>query len=141
MNKKRRENYQKNRDVICKQKMIYRHKKNKNIKYLFELGISKTKEYKQLMRIKRRILFKNAGSLTIETIQKVYEDNIKKYGTLTCYICLQSIIFGNDHLEHKIPLSRGGTNEKKNLAVACQHCNNRKYTKTEKEYRNWLMNK
>src|SRR3990167_4216203 len=46
--------------------------------------------------------------LSIKTIQLVYEDNIRKYGTLTCYLCLRQIKFGNDHLEHKIPLSRGG---------------------------------
>ena len=61
--------------------------------------------------------------LSIQTIQVVYEDNIKKYGTLTCYLCLNPIEFKQDSLEHKTPLSRGGTNEYNNLAVACKKCN------------------
>ena len=72
--------------------------------------------------------------LTIKRIQQVYEDNIKLYSTLTCYLCLKPIPFGKDHLEHKIPLSRGGTNEKDNLDIACQHCNLTKNNKTVAEF-------
>lgn len=108
----------------------------------------RSKEYKiwhsknrDLLRAKhhnRLILEKNAGELTVETIQRVYEDNIKKYGTLTCYLCLNLIPFKKDHLEHKYPLSRGGTNLYENLAVACQRCNITKKDKTEEEYRHYL---
>lgn len=73
--------------------------------------------------------------LTLEIFQKVYEDNIKKYGTLTCYLCENPVPFKKDNLEHKIPLSRGGSNLYENLAVSCQKCNCRKGTKTEEEYR------
>jgi len=34
-------------------------------------------------------------------------------------------------VEHIVPLSRGGTNALDNLALACQGCNNRKYTNIE----------
>ena len=71
-------------------------------------------------------------------IQKIYEENIKQNGTLTCYLCKQQIPFGDDHLEHKIPLSRGGTNEKANLDIACKTCNFKKQNKTEEEYRKEL---
>ncbi len=85
---------------------------------------------------KRRIKIK---SINFETIQYVYETNIKKYGTLTCYLCLNPIPFGarQDHLEHKIPLSRGGDNEKENLDIACQNCNCSKNNKTEQEFREY----
>ena len=75
------------------------------------------------------------NNLSIKIIQMVYEDNIKLYGTLTCYLCLKPILFGKDHLEHKIPLSRDGTNLRENLDIACQVCNLRKNNKTEEEYR------
>ncbi len=81
---------------------------------------------------KRRLLDKG---LKTKTIQLVYEDNIKKYGTLTCYLCELPIEFGKDSLEHKTPLSRGGTNLYENLEVACQKCNHKKHSKTEEEYR------
>ncbi len=110
-----------------------RHKLGISKKY--NLGLSHTKEYKKMTRQKRKAFMKGGGKLSIQTIQQVYEDNIKRFGTLTCYLCLQPIPFGKDHLEHKTPLIRGGTNEYNNLAIACQHCNCKKHTKTEVEYR------
>ena len=98
-------------------------------------GFSYTKEYKKLQRQKRKALVRGGGELPIKRIQLVYEDNIKKYGTLTCYLCLTPVEFKKDHLEHKIPLSRGGTNEYNNLAIACQRCNCKKHARTEEEYR------
>ena len=77
-----------------------------------------------------------AEDLRVETIQLVYEDNIKQYGTLTCYLCLKPIPFGKDHLEHKNPLSRGGSNKYDNLGVSCQSCNCKKGRKTVDEFLN-----
>lgn len=115
----------------------YRHRKGISKEYRSEYsGISFTKEYRKLHRKMYKYLRKNAGELTVNIIQFIYEDNIKRYGTLTCYLCLQPIEFGKDHLEHKIPLSRGGTNARENLDIACQKCNNKKFNKTEAEYRN-----
>ncbi len=87
---------------------------------------------------RHRVLIKD---LKLKTVQKVYEDNIKKFGTLTCYLCEEPIEFGKDHLEHKIPLSREGTNDYENLAVACQKCNCSKGNRTEIEYRDKIGKK
>ena len=54
-------------------------------------------------------------------------------------MCEKSIEFGNDSIEHKIPLCRGGTNEKNNLAIAHLKCNHIKHRKTEKEFRNEVI--
>lgn len=86
----------------------------------------------KVSRLKRQRLLKD---LAIITVQRVYEDNIKKYGTLTCYLCEKPIQFGNDHLEHKIPVSRGGNSLYGNLGVACARCNGRKGIYTEQEYK------
>ncbi len=99
-------------------------------------------KYPDLLR-KRKKLYKKiynalrtkAGILTVQTIQQVYEENIKQYGTLTCIYCLKPIEFSKDTLEHKQPLSRGGTNEKNNLAIACFRCNSTKKNQTETEFR------
>lgn len=77
--------------------------------------------------------------LTVQTIQRVYEDNIKRYGTLTCYLCLEPIKFGEDHLEHKTPISRGGNSQYNNLDIACRKCNQSKSSKTEVEYREEII--
>lgn len=86
---------------------------------------------------KRRSLEVGVGALTYEKIQRVYEDNIKKHGTLTCILCDKSIIFGQDSLEHLIPLSRGGTNDYENLGVAHKICNSGKGKKTLIEWREY----
>ena len=101
-------------------------------------GISYTKEYKKLQRQKRKYFEKGGGELPIKRIQLIYEDNIKKYGTLTCYLCLKPIEFRQDSIDHKIPLSRNGTNEYSNLAIAHRSCNSKKNIKTEKEYKKCL---
>ena len=120
-------------------KKEHRHKTGFSKKYISECSVSKTREYKKLQRQKRKALMRGGGRLSIKTIQLVYEDNIKKYGTLTCYLCIKPIKFGKDNLEHRIPLIRGGTNHYDNLAIACQCCNYKKHHKTEEEYRNHIQ--
>ena len=100
------------------------------------------KEYKRTHRLQNRIYQlkrkHNLLDLSIQTVQQTYEDNIKKYGTLTCYLCEKSIEFGNDSIDHKIPLSRGGNSLYENLAVAHRKCNSIKGIKTETEYREYI---
>ncbi|MCK4325513.1 HNH endonuclease [bacterium] len=72
--------------------------------------------------------------LTKATIQQVYEDNIKKYGRLTCVLCFKPIEFGDDSLEHLTPLTRKGTNNYDNLGVAHYVCNCKKHTMTLEEW-------
>lgn len=43
------------------------------------------------------------------------------------------------HVDHKIPLSRGGSNSLDNLAISCEKCNLQKGTKTADEFRIWRL--
>ena len=79
----------------------------------------------------RRALLKG---LTAETVQRVYEDNIKQFGTLTCILCGKLVEFADSSLEHLTPLSRGGTNNYDNLGVAHKHCNYKKHAMTLDEW-------
>ena len=88
---------------------------------------------------RRRGWMVNAGDLTLEKIQTTYETNIWVYGRLTCELCMKPIVFGEDSLEHFIPLARGGTNELENLGVAHGSCNSSKGKKNLEEWHEWLI--
>ena len=51
-----------------------------------------------------------------------------------CPYCLKMLRDGDYHIEHKTPLSRGGTNDAKNLQIVCRLCNLRKQRRTHQEY-------
>lgn len=54
----------------------------------------------------------------------------------TCYLCGRGPLKLDEiHLDHKIPISRGGSHTRDNLAVACATCNVRKGALTAAEYR------
>lgn len=109
----------KNRDKLIGWRKEYKEKNKERVKLSHKVS-----------KHRRR----SAGKLSVKLLQSVYEDNIKKYGTLTCYLCEKPIPFGQDNLEHKFPISRGGRNNYENLAVACALCNHKKKNKTLEEY-------
>lgn len=52
-----------------------------------------------------------------------------------CYLCRAPLTAKITHMDHRKPLSRGGSHWPANLAPACKHCNLSKNNKTEAEYR------
>lgn len=50
-----------------------------------------------------------------------------------CYYCDDTLVLY--HIEHKVPLSRGGIDGLENICLSCAPCNKKKYTKTEEEFR------
>jgi hypothetical protein len=96
-----------------------------------EKGILSRKQSKA----NRRAREKQAGKLTTETIKEVYDENINRFGELTCVYCLENCE-QDWHLEHKTPLCRKGTNKKENLTISCPTCNLKKARKTEEEFSN-----
>ncbi len=136
LKKKATQYYIKNKIRISKWSDNYYELNKEYIKKRAKKWYTKNKDKIKFYHRKQTALRKKrCGILTVKTIQQVYTDNIKKYGVLTCYLCFKPIAEKKDNLEHKTPLSRGGTNEYKNLAVAHQRCNSRKRTLTEMEYR------
>ena len=55
-----------------------------------------------------------------------------------CAYCGRRIAQADSEVEHKVPLSRGGSNSLSNLPVACTSCNREKGNKTAAEYRAWI---
>lgn len=133
---KRNEIYRKqNIEKKAKYDRIYREK-NKDLiasKRLANLEqISKVvKEYRRSERGKacinnsngkRRSRLKNSDVNTEDILN--LKNNAKN-----CYWCNKKLIKNKTHIDHYIPLSKGGEHILSNLVISCSTCNNKKYTK------------
>ena len=86
-------------------------------------------EKKSAQRQQRRALKANAdGTSTAEQIKARFQ-----YHENRCYYCGDNE--SGLHVEHRIPLSRGGSNWPANLVPSCPSCNLQKGTKTETEFK------
>ena len=57
----------------------------------------------------------------------------KESPKVRCYLCGKLIPIGHRHVDHIIPLAKGGAHRPSNLAVACDHCNLHKSAKLPNE--------
>lgn len=62
---------------------------------------------------------------------------IFKRDNYTCVYC--SAIGGKLEGDHKIPISKGGTNNLDNLVTACRRCNRQKKDKSVEEFLAWRV--
>jgi HNH endonuclease len=91
---------------------------------------SRAKEHRRRLRF---IKAKYLTYMTRFTIEKVKLKNIKKFGKLTCTYCKKSI--RNFHIDHRIPITKKGTNHINNLCIACPCCNFSKNNLTAKQFK------
>ena len=72
---------------------------------------------------------------TVEGADAITQEQFRSfYYSDTCYYCGKKIEGRNKTIDHKIPISKGGTNAIENLCVCCQSCNSKKNNKTEAEF-------
>lgn len=90
---------------------------------------------------KRDIIKRGAdGNHTTQDIEQLYD----RQGGLCAYCGVE--LKHKYEVDHVIPLSRGGSNNKSNLALACQYCNRSKGSKLLSEWVNepsvqWIIEK
>lgn len=119
-----------NKDAIAEKRKEYReNNKNKLAEYMkswWQANPEKRKEHKS----RRRWLKKNAtGSHTADDIKAQHK---RQKGR--CYYC--SCKVGKSyHVDHVIPLTRGGSNGPENIVIACQFCNISKKDKMPHEWK------
>lgn len=74
----------------------------------------------------------NGGRYNGDDLKLLFEKQDGK-----CFYCGELIYSSFDkelHVDHKIPLSRGGKNDISNIALACSKCNLSKHTQTAEEF-------
>jgi hypothetical protein len=85
---------------------------------------------------RRKAMVKGAR---IEKLPYRYEQKLFAEQMGLCWYCFQKMEWPLDrekvHLEHKIPLVRGGDHGMSNLCLTCADCNRRKHTCTDQEFR------
>lgn len=72
-----------------------------------------------------------------------WEKEILEYGRIrkamyekekSCTYCKIELTYEQTTIDHKIPRSRGGTDDPENLTIACEECNGRKRSMTVEEF-------
>ena len=73
------------------------------------------------------------GRFRWSDIQRIYEEQKG-----LCFYCSGELA-GKFHIDHMVPLSRGGINDPSNLCCACAFCNTSKRHRTAEEFRQWRV--
>lgn len=123
-NKKYKRNIEK--DKISNR--LYYKKNKERIKKAHQEYRNKNRELIRLWNKNRR--YKNKGAIGVLTKESL-DARFNYYG----YRCKYCGSGDKLTIDHRIPLSRGGTNLPANIVPACQSCNSSKNNKTEKEFR------
>lgn len=92
------------------------------------LNSDKVKQYDRTKRAKRN----NAeGHHTHEDVFKILKNQNYRCAEPSCGVDISN---GNYHVDHIMPLSRGGSNWASNLQCLCPPCNNRKWALLPEEW-------
>lgn len=120
---------QANKDALVIYQAEY-YLNNKDALSVQKAEYAKTPKGKLMSRnayYKRRAICKG-GDVTTEQLQELVRNSPN------CHYCKCAITDGNRHIDHYIPLSRGGLHTLDNLVIACSTCNLRKGSKMPEEF-------
>lgn len=123
-----------NRPLLLDKKRAYYEANKEAIKPKFKAYRAEHPEYGRMSCHKRKARLKQAvGTYT----RQQFLAKIEYHGS-RCYLCKTPLTIKELHMDHRVPLSRGGSNWPANLAPACGPCNLSKGRKTEREFRQFL---
>ena len=113
-----------NRDIILAKRRLYNQKKKKE-RLEYDKKYRQTPEGKissKNRNHKRRSITRNGDVTTLQLME--LEQNAK-----VCYWCNISLKKVKVHIDHYVPLSKGGSHTLSNLVVSCPKCNQTKSAK------------
>lgn len=79
----------------------------------------------------------NGGYFTADDLEVIRKGQTDKRGNVRCWYCEKPM--QKWHVDHRIPLSRGGSNNPGNLCLACPECNLSKHNKMPSEWNRRLI--
>ena len=88
-------------------------------------------------KTKGAVAARAAHTLSADMVEKIKRKKLSKQDNM-CIYCASTISLTTSDLDHKVPVSRGGTNNESNFQALCKKCNKEKHSKTDEEYRVWL---
>lgn len=121
-----------NRDILVKKERLARAINPEYFRQKTKKWQGNNPEKVRLNRHKRRSRIESSDSnYNPEDIIRIYENQSER-----CFYCHKSITWPEKgtHIDHKIPLSRGGSNEASNICLSCSRCNTSKGYKTVEEF-------
>ena len=135
-----KDNYQKNKIKISARIKTYKLKQREEKTEVYTRSLAsnraRQKEYQKTLKGKlvnkriqhlRRDLLSDFTDITTKSLQNLLNTQENK-----CYICKENLQHDTPravHLDHIIPLSKGGKHILSNVAWACSKCNLSKYNK------------
>ena len=123
----------KNRDSYNAKRRVDECVKERRRLYQRKLYNENPEPLKLKSRLRRRYIKNVGGSHTVEDIK-----NLLVVQSGRCYWCCKPCS-ERYHVDHIVPLIRGGSNDLSNLAIACPLCNLQKNTKSGIEFAALLM--
>lgn len=134
---KKRQHYQRNAEVLRAESRAYRKANRAKIReWWHRLKAENPEKYAALVRAgrnnRRARKLAAGGTHTTQDIKNQYAAQEGR-----CYYC-QAEVGAKYHVDHFIPLSKGGSNDPSNIVIACPSCNLRKNNKTPDEFAEFL---
>ena len=135
---KRKEYYLNNKEVIQEKVKLYRYKNSEKVKEsarrygqknkdkISEYRKKYTKTFSGNMASKNSNQKRRAKTKSGDVTTSQLKTLVKSYKN--CYWCKCKLNKKNTHIDHYIPLSKGGEHTIDNLVTSCAECNLRKHT-------------
>ena len=137
--KQRREYYKENKEEINRKNKIIGKKWRENNKERINekskayYATPKGKAVARAVHKRRKCAIKNTEMIvTSEELVDIVEN-----ANNVCYWCNKKIV-GTEHIDHYIPLAKGGKHSIDNMVVSCAKCNQSKGAKSPQEFANSL---
>lgn len=95
-------------------------------------------KYNKLQYVVNNMNRRGKEKITLEEVERRLEEFIDDEGKLHCMYC-KRLIEEHDmmHIEHYIPLAKGGQNTTDNILPVCRYCNR---SKMDEEFTYWYRN-